>query len=176
MPTRLCRILCCLAPLHAGCAAGRVTERSPDPARPHVSWEIRAGGDLGDARRVCAWSDPAPSCVLQASTDADRRLATVRVSFHPAKTGARYLGYVRVPFVRGTGALDTSEISRTVPPGSSPVSRSINGVVTTKPGSYELTLALDAILTGSSEPVRIADEIPVTVTAATPENSQARGR
>lgn len=160
------RALCCLAPLLAGCAAGRVPDRSPDPARPHVSWEIRAGGDLGDARRVCASADPAPSCVLQASTDADRRLATVRVSFHPAKIEARYLGYVEVPFVRGAGPLNTSEISLTVPPGSSPVSRSINGVVTGDPGEYSLTIALDAILTGSAEPVRIAREIPVTVRAA----------
>ena len=172
MPTRPVPVLCCLVPLLAGCAAGRVPERSPDPARPHVSWEIRAGGDLGDARRICASADPAPSCVLQASTDADRRLATVRVSFHPAaKAEARYLGYVEVPFVRGAGPLNTSEISLTVRDGSSPVSRSINGVVTSDPGSYSLTIALDAILTGSAEPVRIAREIPVTVTPAAPDGS-----
>jgi len=39
----------------------------------------------------------------------------------------------------------TGEVSIIVPPGSAPVNKSLSGAAAQKPGSYSLTIALDAV-------------------------------
>lgn len=88
----------------AGCTH-RVSHTAPDESRPHISWDIRAGGDLGDARVVCASTDTTPNCVLDATTEQRRSLVTVHLSLHAAAEQTTYSGSLRVPFIQGAGGL-----------------------------------------------------------------------
>jgi hypothetical protein len=57
------------------------------------------------------------------------------------------------------------EISITVPRGSQPVLSMMTGRVTTKPGAYSFTIALEGTQSGAPAPVRITRQIPVAVSA-----------
>jgi hypothetical protein len=136
---------------------------------PRISWEIRSGGEFGDARTVCSSSQPRPDCSLSTAREGGRNLATVRVYLHAAERETRYLGSVAAPFVAGSSHGSLDEISMSVPSNSSPVGATLNGLVIREPGVYQLDIALDALQAGDDAPVRLARVIPVTVTsAATP--------
>lgn len=157
--------LMALSMLAAACAGHGVPHVAPDESQPHVTWEIRTGGYAGDARFVCGSSDPSKPCVLAASATQRGTAVTVRLLLHDAAGQTNYLGLMTTPFV--DGAVKEREISLTVPHGSRPVSSFLSGKVTETPGTYTLNIALDATLTGSNVPVRIAEQRPVVVGVAT---------
>ena len=88
-------------------------------------------------------------------------LATVGVRLHAAGRQTNYVGSVRVPFIEGTSSLD--EVSVAVPADGRPVNRTILGRVTRQPGSYTMTFTIDAYVTGTAAPMRIHQEVAVTV-------------
>lgn len=115
-----------------GCGGHRVAHVAPDESRPHVTWEIRTGGDVGEDDFVCGSSLPAAACVLAASTADRRSLVTVHLYLHAAKVPTSYLGVMQVPFMEGSERLTDKEVSATVPPGSQP-----RGVDAERPGHVE---------------------------------------
>lgn len=146
------------------CGAGhRVAHVAPNESRPHFTWEIRTGGDIGDTDLVCGSAQPAPNCVLTASTEQRRTLTTVHLYLHAAAQPTSYLGFMRVPFVEGSEQREAREVSATVSPGSQAVGATVSGNVTSKPGSYTFSISLDATRSGVPTPQRIAQQIPVTV-------------
>ena len=88
--------------LWAACAGHQVPHAAPDEAAPHVSWEIRSGGDLGDASVVCGSAQPAIPCVLTASTEQKPVLTTVHVYLHALAQSTTYVGSTQAPFVEGS--------------------------------------------------------------------------
>jgi hypothetical protein len=68
---------CLVLPLSAGCAGHRPTHVAADESRPHITWEIRTGGDLGDDVLVCGSPEPTRTCVLGASSERNGRPVTV---------------------------------------------------------------------------------------------------
>jgi hypothetical protein len=146
-----------------GCASDGVVHVAPDESRPHISWEIRAGGADGDADFVCGSAQRSKPCVLPASTEKSRALATVHLFIHAAAQPVSYLGFMRVPFFGGNGERKLGEVNITVKPGSRPVSSTVVGQVTLKPGDYTLTIAIDAIQPGAPNPVHISEQAPVAV-------------
>jgi hypothetical protein len=154
---------CVLLPISGACAAHGVTHTAPDESRPHISWEIRTGGPLGGDQLVCGSSQASPTCTLAASTAQAPALATVHLFFHAAAQPTSYLGFMRAPFIEGSGQYKGGEVSATVDPGSQPVATTVSGLVTSKPGAYALTISVDATQEREATPQRIAQEIPVTV-------------
>ena len=150
--------------LAAACAAHGVPHVAPDESQPHVTWEVRMGGYTGDSRFVCGSSDPSKPCVLTASGGQRGTAVTVRLFLHAADTQTNYLGVMNTPFVDG-GASER-EISLTVPRGSRPVSSFLSGKVTDKPGTYTLTIGIDATQGTSGSPIRIAEQHRVIVNLA----------
>ena len=87
---------------------------------------------------------------------------TVHLHFHAASSQTSYLGLIQTPFVDG---VEEREISITVPRGSQPVSSLLSGRAIETPGTYPLSIALDATQEGADAPVRITQQIPVVVNA-----------
>ena len=131
-----------------------------DATEPRISWEIRSGDRTGDERFVCRSGGQEP-CVLESTTDTRRTLALVGLHLHPVSSPVNYVGTVRAPFIDGITGLD--EVSVQVAPGARPVNRTILGRVTRQPGSYTITLNIDAFVKGSNAPVRLQQDVPVTV-------------
>jgi hypothetical protein len=110
---------------------------------------------------VCRSGGTEP-CVLEATTDKLRMLAIVGLRLHPVnRVPTNYVGTLQAPFVEGTTKLE--EVSVAVAPDGRPVSRTILGRVTRRPGLYTMTFRIDAFVTGSAGALHLQDEIPVTV-------------
>ena len=145
------------------CGGHRVAHVAPDESRPHITWAIRTGGDMGDADFVCGSSQPSRECVLAASAADRRSLVTLHLYLHAAQEPTSYLGVMHVPFMDGLERLTDREVSATVPLGSRPVGSTLNGLVTSKAGSYSFRILLDATQADPSTPQRIEAEANVLV-------------
>ena len=155
-------VLICLWGLSLpACATHGVAHTAPDESRPHISWEIRSGAG-GDADLVCGSAEPQPRCVLSTGSG-QHGYATVHVHLHSARQPTNYVGGIRTPFLEGAGSPRVGDVNATVEPGSAPVGTTITGRVTSKPGTYSLSIELDAIEQGASTPHRISLPIPVVV-------------
>ena len=159
-PERALLIPFCIA---TACGGHRVAHVALDESRPHITWEIRTGGDMGDDEFVCGSSKPSRECVLAASTADRRSLVTVHLYLHAAKEPTSYLGVMQVPFMEGSGRLTDKEVSATVPPGSQPVGSTLNGRVTSKAGSYSFKILLDAPQATSLQSQRVEEQTTVLV-------------
>ena len=146
-----------------GCGGHGPVHVAPDESRPHLTWEIRAGGDSGNAELICGSSQRAKPCVLRASTEKTPSLATVRLFVHAAAQPTSYLGFMRVPLF-GTDDVDRKlgEVNTTVKPGSRPVGTTLFGRVRAQPGTYTLTISVEATQPGAANPVHLFEEVPVT--------------
>jgi hypothetical protein len=147
----------------AGCATHGVSHVTLDESRPHISWEIRSGPDHGDENSVCSAAQAGKICVLAASTDQRRSLAAVHLFVHAAAQPTSYVGFMRAPFLEGEGGRKLGEINATVRPGSRPAGTLVVARVSAKPGSYTLSLSVDATQAGEPNPVHIAEKIAVIV-------------
>lgn len=145
----------------AGCAGHGTAHVAPNESLPHITWEIRSGGDSGDAEFVCGSDKQAARCVLPASTPENQTMVTVHVYLHGVGQTTTYAGKVDAPFVQGFEKL--GEVNTEVPAGSKPMGVTIAGArVTSKPGAYRLAVRLTAAQ-GKSEGLKIAEEVPVVV-------------
>ena len=159
MPPALLLSLCAFS---GACAGNRVPHVAPDESRPHITWEIRTRDSGSGTRFVCGSIEPSRPCVVAASANRQGTGMTVQLHLHAASSQTNYLGVMETPFVDG---VRTREISLTVPRGSRPVSSLLSGRVTDAPGTYTLSIGLDATQTGVEAPFRIAQKIPVVVNA-----------
>lgn len=101
------------------CGGHRVAHVAPDESRPHISWEIRTGGAIGDNDVVCGSSQPSRECVLAASAAERRSLVTEHLYLHAAKEPTSYLGVMQVPFMEGSTRAPTSATCGAISPGGS---------------------------------------------------------
>lgn len=141
--------------------AGNAPPRSAGPAGvPKVGWVIMSGDrDTPDRDFVCQ-SEPASECLMPVSRAGAPVFAHVHVYYHPATTETKYTGSVRVPFFDG----GTYEFQPNLLVGArGPVgNQSIVGIVTSKPGTYPLTIAVAATPPGG--PAKdIRAQMPVIV-------------
>jgi hypothetical protein len=156
------------------CAEHRIPHPAPDESKPHITWEIRAGGDTGEQDFVCGSAQPERPCALNTRTG-DRPTSTaVHLFLHAAASDTSYLGVVSAPFLEES--ISEREVSITVPRGSRPVSSLVVGRVSVKPGAYMFRITLDATAAGLSSPIRIHEQVPVAVKgkASGVENSARR--
>lgn len=149
--------------LGAGCATHGVVHVAPDESRPHISWELRSGPNEGDEEFVCGSAQPGKPCVLAATTEKNRRLATVHLFVHAAAQPTSYVGFMRASFFEGESDRKLGEVNASVEPGSRPVGTTVIGRVTSKPGSYALTISVDAAQPGTPNPINTSQEVPVVV-------------
>ena len=150
----------------SACGGHAPAHTAPDESRPHISWEIRSGGDFGDAQFVCGSAKPTSTCTLTASSGERRTLVTLHLYLHPAAAQTNYVGAWRAPFLQGWTTKDYREVSGTVRPGDDPYAVSVSGIVTDKPGKYSFNVLLDAAQEGVPDGTRITLDIPVVVTSA----------
>jgi len=144
-----------------GCSSHGVAHVAPDESRPHFSWEIR-GGEGGDATAICGSALPAKPCTLVAGGERRGSLASVHLAVHAAAVPTSYLGFMRTPFLEGSGSLTIGEINATVQPGADPAATTVTGRITSKPGTYTLAMWVDASQAGGT-PQRLSQDVIVTV-------------
>jgi len=150
-------ILIVIAP---GCAR-RVPERAGGPKdSPHVGWVIMSGdADNSDRDFVCQ-SNPRSECVVPVDRPDARVLSHVHLYYHSASAETKYTGSVRIGFFDGAHELKPN---MTVKPGDSPGNHSVSSFVSSKPGTYLMTIAVVATSVPSGAAQEIREQVPVTV-------------
>lgn len=139
--------------------------RIPEPAgghtdSPHVGWVIMSGdADNPDRDFVCQ-SNPRSECVVPVDRPDARVLAHVHVYYHPTSTETKYTGSIRIGFFNPPHELNPSI---TVKPGELPGNQSVSGFVSSKPGTYAMSIAVVATSTQTGQTLNIRDQVDVTV-------------
>lgn len=145
-----------------GCA-DHARPRSAGPAgTPQVGWVIMSGDrDNPDQDFVCQ-SLPRSECVVPMSRAGAQVFSHVHIYYHPAATETKYTGSIQIGFFEGTGEHEFRP-DVTVKPGGPAGNQSVVGIVTGKPGTSSLTIAVIAMSpqTGATQEMR--DQVRVTV-------------
>lgn len=136
---------------------------SPDESRPQITWEIRSGGEFGDAQLVCGAAKPTAPCRLTASATERPSFVTLHLYLHGTAVQTNYVGAWRAPFLQGWTERDYRDVSGSVQPGADPYHVSVSGIVTDKPGTYSFSVLLDGAQEGIPTGNRLVLNIPVTV-------------
>jgi hypothetical protein len=141
--------------------------RVPKPAgiasgTPHISWVIMSGDrDNPDQDFVCQ-SDPRSDCVVPASRPDAQVFSDVHIYYHGAGADTKYTGSIDVGFFQGPPESHRLQPNITVKKTDSIANQSVVGIVTATPGTYAVTFAIVAAVTGgNSQPIR--EQVPVAV-------------
>jgi len=133
------------------------------PGTPHVTWVLMYGDrDNADSEFACQ-SDPRTDCALPASRPDAQVFSDIHFYYHGAGAETRYEGTINLGYFQGATEARTSRTNIRVKKNGSITNSSVTGIVTSTPGTYTVTLALNAtvIETGKATPVR--ETIQVTV-------------
>jgi hypothetical protein len=129
------------------------------PGTPHVTWVLMAGDrDTPNADYVCQ-SGSQDECVMEASRPGEPVFSDLHIYYHGAGPETRYTGSVRVGYFN---TLSTLEPKILVRKNERITNQSVVGIVTSKPGQYDVTFDLVASTT-SRDNQPIHQSLPVTV-------------
>jgi hypothetical protein len=139
--------------------------RTPEPVgghtgTPHIGWVIMSGDQDNPDRDFVCQSKPRSECVMPADRPDERVLGHVHIYYHPAATETKYVGTVRIGFFDQPHEINPN---LTVPPGGKPGNQSVSDFVSSKPGAYTTSFAVDATSTPSGQKQSIREEVSVTV-------------
>ena len=160
----------CSALLLLGACGGapKTVHVAPDESRPHITWEIRAGGDYNAEEFVCGSLQPTASCTLPASKPSVWTFVAIYIDLHAAAGPTNYVGTWRAPFLNRWTPADFREVSDSVKPGEKPHQITVSGIGTRQPGQYRFTVTLEGAQEGVPSTTPISIDIPVTVYATPP--------
>ena len=115
--------------------------------------------DNPDRDFVC-YSESPGECVMPPSRPTEQVFADVHLYYHPAATETKYTGTVQIGFFSSPLELRPSF---TVKPSTSPGNQSVVGIVSDKPGTYPLTIGVDATPTPAGPARQIREQVSVIV-------------
>lgn len=155
----------CLAVLGTMLLATACGKRVPGPpagavsGMPRIGWVIMTGDrDNPDQDFVCQ-SEPRTDCVMPASGPGRQVFTDVHFYFHPAATDTKYTGKIQIGFVEGSAPYELTP-NMTVKRGDSLGNTSVIGIVSSKPGTHEMTIAMVAEADSTRQ---IRDQVRVQV-------------
>ena len=126
-----------------GCAHRMPAATGGPPGSPRVGWVIMAGDrDTPDQDFVCQ-SNPRSECVLPHSRPDNQVFSHLHFYFHPASTDMRYGGSIRLGFF--TNSSYELKPDLTVEAGDEAGNHSVVGIVTDRPGTYTMAVAVEAV-------------------------------
>jgi len=143
-----------------GCAGHTAPKAPGPPGTAKVGWVIMSGDRENPDREFVCQSEPRNECVMPASRPGDQVFSEVHVYYHPATMLTKYTGTVRIAFFEGTPYASQQNI--TVDPSGPVGNSSTVGIVTAKPRTYAVNIAVTAT-PANGRAVQLRDEIPVTV-------------
>jgi hypothetical protein len=83
--------------------------------------------------------------------------------YHPAAVETRYTGTIQIGFFEGASASHQLRPDFTVKPKDSPAGHSVDGIVSSTPGTYAVAIDVTAAPTGSGAKQDIRERVQVIV-------------
>ena len=146
--------------LATGCARPIPEPVGGRPGVPRVGWVIMSGDQDNPDRDFVCQSSPRSECVVPVDRPGARVLSHLHVYYHPASTETKYTGSIRIGFFDQPHEINPSI---TVKPGESPGNQSVSDFVSTKPGTYPVSIAVVATPTQAGQAQNIRDQVNVIV-------------
>jgi len=150
------------AVLATACAATVPRPANTAPGMPNVTWVLMFGDRDNPDREFACQSGPQSDCALPASRPNDEVFSDIHFYYHGAGAETRYEGTRNIGYLQVTGPY-TTRIDVKVSKDESITNQSVTGIVTSKPGTYDVTLSLTAALAGTGKTVPVQVRIPITV-------------
>src|SRR5262245_25818493 len=149
--------------LVAGCGPQRPQPISGAAGAPQVGWVIMSGDADNPNHDFVCQSNPRSDCVVPASRADAKTHAAVYFYYHPAAVETRYAGTIQIGFLEGASASHQLRPDFTVKPKDSPASHSIDGIVSSTPGTYAVAIDVTATPTGSGSKQDVRERVQVVV-------------
>jgi hypothetical protein len=147
----------------AGCGKRVPGTIGGPPGSPRVGWVIMSGdADTPDRDYACQSIDQTP-CVVPASRAGARAFGHAHFYYHPASVETTYAGSIRIGFFGGSSGPHELKPNVDVKPGDAPYNQSVMDSITTKPGTYEMTIDVVATAVPTGEKQNIRDRVSVLV-------------
>ena len=154
-----------LVAMAAAVLSSTCAKRIPEPVgghtdSPHVGWVIMSGdADNPDRDFVCQ-SNPRSECVVSVDRPEVRVLGHVHLYYHAYAMETKYTGSIRIGFFDEPHEINPS---MTVKPGQSPGNQSVSDFVSSRPGTYPLSIAVVATSIPTGQTQNIRDQVNVIV-------------
>ena len=147
----------------AGCGTRIPEPIGGPPGSPRVGWVIMSGDvDTPDRDYACQSIDQTP-CVVPASGAGARTFGHAHFYYHPASVETKYTGSIRIGFFGGSSGPHELKPNFAVKPGERPFNQSVMDSITTKPGTYEMTIDVVATAVPTGQTQNIRDRVSVVV-------------
>ncbi len=156
MRTHLLLVFAGINVLVVACAKGVPEPPSLERGVPHVSWVIMYGDRDTPDREFACQSNPRNDCVIPASRPDEQVFSDVHFYYHGAGSQTAFTGTVNIGFFRDSPNSGRLSVNAKAEKAESIANQSILGIVSSKPGTYELTIDVVGTVggTGTSQPVQ----------------------
>jgi len=126
---------------------------------PRLGWVIMVGDRDNPDREFVCQSEPRTPCVMPASRADSQAFTDVHFYFHPASNDTTYSGKIQLGFFEGATPHELTP-KVTVKRGESRANTSVVGIVSSRPGTHAMTIAVTA---ESATPREIREQVPIEV-------------
>src|SRR5215470_8520387 len=162
MRPRLLSMAAALSLLSTACATHVPRPANTAPGTPNVTWVLMFGDSDNPDREFACQSGSQTDCVLPASRPNDEVFSDIHFYYHGTGSDTRYEGTRDIGYLQVTGPY-TSRIDVSVRKDESIINQSVTGIVTSKPGTYSVTLSLTATMGNAGRTVPVSEMIRITV-------------
>jgi len=145
----------------AGCLKNIPKPLNGDSNVPQVSWVIMHGDRDNPDREYGCQSNPRDECVLPASKPNDRAFSDVHFYYHGAAASTTFTGTVSIGFLERSQDASGFTVNSTVEKGGAVNYQGIIGILTSSPGTYDVTI--DIVGKAGQETTPIRERFAVTV-------------
>jgi hypothetical protein len=143
-----------------GCARHVPEPPNVAPGTPHISWVIMSGDRENPDQDFVCQSDPPNDCLIGVSRPDAQIFSDVHFYYHGVGADTKYTGSIEVGFLQGAAVLRPNI---TVKKNEDIGYQSVNGIVTTQPGTYAVRFELVALVTDSGKAHQIGDQVRIVV-------------
>jgi hypothetical protein len=147
----------------ASCGPQRPQPVASAAGAPQAGWVIMNGDAENPNHDFVCQSNPRTECVVPVSRADAKTYAAVYFYYHPAAVETRYTGTIQIGFFEGASASHQLRPDFTVKSKDSPASHSIDGIVSSRPGTYEMTIDVTATPIGSVAKQDVQQRVQVIV-------------
>jgi hypothetical protein len=162
MRARLFSMAAALSLLTTACATHVPRPGNAAPGTPNVTWVLMFGDSDNPDREFACQSGPHMNCVLPASRPNDEAFSDIHFYYHGTGSDTRYEGTRDIGYLQVTGSY-TARMDVSVRKDESIINQSVTGIVTSRPGTYSVTLSLTATMVNTGKTVPVRETIQITV-------------
>jgi hypothetical protein len=143
-----------------GCARSIPKAAGGTAGTARVGWVVMMGDRDNPDREFVCYSESPGDCMMPPSRSNGQVFADVHLYYHPAATQTKYTGTIQIGFFNSAHELRPNFILK---PADPPANQSVVGIVSDKPGTYPLTIGVEATPAQGGATQQVHQQVQVIV-------------